>query len=127
MFGLLPLMATGAHAQGPASLHGTAVGADGKPLANAMIQVISDQTVHSGRAWRYTMVADSLGKFSQEGLAPGAYLVMLFTDGKGTNVLRSVQLQAGDDRGLDLTPAPSVQLASGSSTAERRRISGRTR
>ncbi len=51
---------------------------------------------------------------------------MLFTDGKGTNVLRSVQLKAGDDRALELTLA-SVQLASGSLTDERRRILTRTR
>ena len=127
MSGFFSLLVAGACAQSPASLHGSAVGADGKPLANAVIQVVSDQTAHSGRAWRYTMVADSLGKFSQEGLAPGAYLVMLFTDGKGTNVLRSVLLKAGDGQALDLAVAPTVQLAGGSSTDERHRISGRMR
>ena len=66
-------------------------------------------------------------KSSQEGLAPGVYLVMLFTDGKGTNALRSVQLKAGDDRALELTLARAMQLASGSSTDERRRILTRMR
>ncbi len=120
------MTANGAHAQSSASLHGRAISADGKPLSNAVIQLVSDQT-HGGHARRYTLIGDSLGKFSQEGLAPGAYLVMLFTDGKGTNVLRSVQLKAGDERGIDLALAPTVELAGTSSMDERRRISGRTR
>ena len=72
-------------------------------------------------------MGDSLGKFSQEGLAPGAYLVMLFTDGKGTDMLRSVHLKGGDARVLDLTLAPTVQMAGTSSTDERRRIRVLTR
>ncbi len=86
------------------------------------MQLVSNQTAHGGHSWRYTLIGDSLGKFSQEGLAPGAYLVMLFTDGKGTDILRSVQLKAGDARALDLTLAPTVQTAGASSTDERRRM-----
>ena len=116
-----------AGAQTAASLHGRATDANGKPLANAVVQLVSDQTAHGGHAWRYTLIGDSLGKFSQEGLAPGAYLVMLFTDGKGTDILRSVQLKAGDARALDLTLAPTVQMAGASSTDERRRMRASTR
>ena len=124
--GVMSLTANSAHAQSSASLHGRATGADGKPLSNAVVQLVSDQT-HGGHARRYTLIGDALGKFSQEGLAPGAYLVMLFTDGKGTNLLRSVQLKAGDERAVDLVLTPTVELAGTSSTDERGRISGRTR
>lgn len=127
LFGVGTFTATSAFAQSAASLHGRATDASGKPLSNAVVQLVSDQTSHGGHAWRYTLIGDSLGKFSQEGLAPGAYLVMLFTDGKGTNVLRSVQLKSGDARALDLTLAPTVQVADTSSMDERRRISGQTR
>ena len=128
LFGVGAFTATSAFAQSAASLHGRATDASGKPLSNAVVQLVSDQTSHGGgHAWRYTLIGDSLGKFSQEGLAPGAYLVMLFTDGKGTNVLRSVQLKSGDARALDLTLAPTVQVADTSSMDERRRISGQTR
>ena len=126
LFGLLSLATTRTHAQASSSLHGRATDADGKPLRNAVVQLVSARTAHGEHAWRYTLIGDSLGKFSQEGLAPGAYLVMLFTDGKGTNVLRSVELRDGDTRALDLTLAQPVQLATVSSTDERRRISGRT-
>ena len=127
LFGVGTITAISASAQSSASLRGRATDANGKPLSNAVVQLVSDQTSHGGHAWRYTLIGDSLGKFSQEGLAPGAYLVMLFTDGKGTNVLRSVQLKSGDARALDLTLAPTVQVAGTSSTDERRRISGQTR
>ena len=127
MLGAVFVTANSAQAQSSASLHGRATGADGKPLPNAVIQLVSNQTAHSGHAWRYTLIGDSLGKFSQEGLAPGAYLVMLFTGGKGTSVLRSVQLKAGDTRALDLELPPTMQLAGASSMDERRRISEQTR
>ena len=127
LLGVSSLTTPFAGAQTAASLHGQATDANGRPLANAVVQLVSDQTVRGGRAWRYTLMGDSLGKFSQEGLAPGAYLVMLFTDGKGTDMLRSVHLKGGDARVLDLTLAPTVQMAGTSSTDERRRIQVLTR
>ncbi len=69
----------------------------GRPIAHVVLRLVSDMTLQpSVHPWRYTLIGDSLGKFSQEGIAPGAYLVMLFTDGKGTNLLQSVSLKAGD-------------------------------
>ena len=127
LFGVGMSTVTSASAQSSASLHGRATDADGRPLSNAVVQLVSGQTPPGGHAWRYTLIGDSLGKFSQEGLAPGAYLVMLFTDGKGTNVLRSVQLRPGDTQAIDLTLSPTVQVAVTSSTDERRRILGQTR
>ena len=127
LLGVSSFTAPLAGAQTAASLHGQVTDAHGRPLSNAVVQLVSDQTIRGGRAWRYTLMGDSLGKFSQEGLAPGAYLVMLFTDGKGTDVLRNVQLKAGDTRALDLTLAPTVQMAGASATDERRRIQVSTR
>ena len=120
---------TSAFAQSSAGLHGRAVDADGRPVRNAVVQLVSDQTTHGGHAWRYTLVGDSLGKFGQEGLAPGAYLVMLFTDGKGTDILRSVQLKAGDTQMVDLKLGSPVQMAgnSGLSMDARRRTPTLTR
>lgn len=61
---------------------------------------------------RYTVMGDSLGKFSQEGVAPGAYLVMVFTGGKGTDVLRRVQLHPGESAQLTLcTGGANSQVA----------------
>lgn len=127
LLGAGPFASLSVTAQSSASLHGRAVDTNGKPLTNAVVQLVSDQTAHGGHAWRYTLMGDSLGKFSQEGLAPGAYLVMLFTEGKGTNVLRNVQLKAGEARAIDLILAPTVQLVGTLSTDEKHRISAQTR
>ena len=89
-------------AQSSASLYGRATDESGRPAANAVVRLVSDQTSYSGRTWRYTLMADSLGKFSQEGLAPGAYLVMLFTGGRGSTVLLNVTLRAGEAREITL-------------------------
>ncbi len=127
MLGVLCFSAATSHAQGSASLRGQATNAEGQPLQHAVVQLISSGTAPSGHARRYTLIGDALGKFSQEGLAPGAYLVMLFTDGKGTNVLRNVQLNDGQTQALNLALTPTVQLAGALSMDERRRISGQTR
>ena len=66
---------------------------------------------------RYTLLGDALGKFRQEGIAPGAYLVMLFTDGKGTDVLRQVLLKPGEVTVLELQSASrELQVAGATST-----------
>lgn len=103
-----------AFGQSSAKLSGRAIDATGRPLGNAVVRLVSDTTAQPGaRPWRYTLIGDSLGKFSQEGIAPGAYLVMLFTDGKAANILQSVSLKAGDAPVLELSMVskPQVQVA----------------
>ena len=91
-----------AFGQGSVSLTGRAIDATGKPISHPVVRLLTDTTVQpSAHPWRYTLIGDSLGKFSQEGIAPGAYLVMLFTDGKSASVLRSVSLRAGEATELD--------------------------
>ncbi len=122
-----------AFGQSSASLSGRAVDPTGHPIANAVVRLVSDSTVHPGtHPLRYTLIGDSLGKFSQEGIAPGAYLVMLFTDGKAANILRSVSLRAGDASVLEVSTGsqPQLQVAGSgvpSSMAGRRRTSTLTR
>ncbi len=105
----------------------------GRPIAHVVVRLVSDMTLQpSAHPWRYTLIGDSLGKFSQEGIAPGAYLVMLFTGGKGTNLLQSVSLKAGDARVLELSMGsrPGVLVAGSggaSSTVARRNTSAQTR
>lgn len=100
-------------AQTAARIQGQATDVAGRPLPNAVIRVISDPTYHNtGRPWRYTLVGDSLGKYSQEGIAPGAYLVMLFTDGKGTSVSKSVFLKAGASSVINFDLKPQLQASS---------------
>ena len=107
-----------AFGQSSASLSGRATDAAGRPLASAVVRLVSDTTMHPGaRPWRYTLIGDSLGKFSQEGIAPGAYLVMLFTDGKAATILQSVSLKPGD--------APVLEFSVGS-RPQRSRSLGRT-
>lgn len=101
--------------QTPARVEGRATDALGRPMANAVVRLISDPASHAnGRPWRYTLVGDSLGKYSQEGIAPGAYLVMLFTDGKGTSILKSVSLKAGDRSVVNFDMRPTLQVAGAS-------------
>ncbi len=113
LFGAALSVAPSALGQSAASLHGRATDESGRPLANTVVRLISDQTSRSGHTWRYTLMGDSLGKFSQEGLAPGAYLVMLFTDGKGSTVLQHLVLKAGEGTELDfkVRSGAAVQMA----------------
>ncbi len=94
-----------AFGQSSASLSGRAVDAAGHAVANPVVRLVSDTTVQPGtHPLRYTLIGDSLGKFSQEGIAPGAYLVMLFTDGKAEKILQSVSLAPGTDTVLEFRP-----------------------
>ena len=106
-------LAPAAHAQNSASLHGRVLDAAGRPGSHAVIRLVSDTTATpSVHPLRYTLIGDALGKFRQEGIAPGAYLVMLFTDGKGTDVLERISLRPGDDTVLRLmTGSHEVQVA----------------
>ena len=97
--GLLP----GAHAQTSARFSGRVLNAAGQPQTSAVVRLVSDPTAAPAvHPMRYTIAGDSLGKFSQEGVAPGAYLVMVFTGGKGTDVLKRVQLRPGEVADLTL-------------------------
>ncbi len=114
-------------------LAGRALDSVGQPVSNAVVRLVSDTAVQpTTHPQRYTLLGDSLGKFSQEGIAPGAYLVMLFTDGKVANVLQHISLKAGDAVVLDFSvgPTPQLQVAGAANTslmADRRRISTQTR
>ena len=112
LFGFALCSANLCFGQSAARIEGQATDASGRPLANAVVRLISDPTSHTNvRPWRYTLVGDSLGKYSQEGIAPGAYLVMLFTDGKGTAVSKNVLLKGGDRSVINLVLRPAMQMA----------------
>jgi len=119
--------------QSSASLSGRAINETGQPITNPVVRLLSDTTLQSSaHARRYTLIGDSLGKFSQEGIAPGAYLVMLFTDGKAANILQSVSLKAGDSIELDFDmgaqqPVRLVTSDAVSLMAVRGKASGRTK
>jgi len=122
-----------AHGQSSASLSGRVLDGTGSPIAHAVVRLVSDTTAQpSAHPWRNTLIGDSLGKFSQEGIAPGAYLVMLFTDGKGTKLLQGVSLKAGDAGVLQFSMGsrPEVLVAGSGgalSMVVRRNTSGQTR
>ena len=100
-----------AFGQSSASLSGRAIDETGRPIANPVVRLVSDTTVQPGaHPLRYTVMGDSLGKFSQEGIAPGAYLVMLFTGGKAVNLLQSVSLKPGAATTLEFSTGPQPQL-----------------
>ena len=104
-------LAPAAHAQNSASLHGRVLDAAGQPSVHAILRLVSDTTANATvHPRRYTLLGDALGKFSQEGIAPGAYLVMLFTDGKGTDVLERILLKPGDDTTLRLRTGSHEEL-----------------
>ncbi len=104
-------LAPAAHAQNSASLHGRVLDAASHPGTHAVLRLVSDTTTNASvHPQRYTLIGDALGKFSQEGIAPGAYLVMLFTDGKGTDVLERILLKPGDDTTLRLRMGSHEEL-----------------
>ncbi len=108
-----------AFGQSSATLSGRAVDATGRPIVNAVVRLVSDTAVQPvAHPWRYTLIGDSLGKFSQEGIAPGAYLVMLSTDGKAASILQNVSLKPGDATVLDFNVGsrPQVQVAGSGNT-----------
>ena len=100
--GSLVCLAASASAQTSARVEGHVVDRNGAPLRNAVVRLVSNPVSHgSTRPWRYTLLADSLGKFSQGGLAPGAYLVMLFSGEKAERVLNTVFLRPDGTTVLD--------------------------
>jgi hypothetical protein len=127
------MLTSAAYAQSSAEFSGRATDAAGRPIRNAVVRLVSDPTSHSSnRAWRYTLIGDSLGKFSQEGIAPGAYLVMLFTDGKGTDMLKQVTLTAGNAAVVNFqqgsgSPLEVAGTGAGLSMGGRHRTSAQTR
>lgn len=131
-FGLA--FSSSAYGQSSASLAGRITDGSGRPVPNAVVRLVSDTTARPGsaRTWRYTLIGDRVGKFSQEGIAPGAYLVMLSTDGKFANILQSVSLKEGDTTVIDFVTGSSQQVkvtTSGStlSMVDKPRTSERTR
>ena len=133
LVGIASTLTSAAHGQAPASFAGRATDVEGRPIRKAEVRLVSDPTPDmNSRAWRYTVIGDSLGKFSQEGIAPGAYLVMLFTDVKGTDVLKRVMLSPGGTAEMNFGPGRKepMELAGTStplSTDGRRRTSVQTR
>ena len=118
-----------AHAQSSASLRGRVLDASGRPGLNALVRLVSDTTISSeAHPRRYTLQGDALGKFSQEGIAPGAYLVMVFTDGKGTDILKHISLKPGEVAVLELTTGGqerTIEVATSSSSMPARRPTAR--
>lgn len=98
------MLSSVALAQSSSSLAGRALDANGQPVNHPVVHLISDPAAHGSATWRYTLIGDNLGKFAQEGLAPGAYLVMLSTDGQASDVLESIHLRAGEAAQIVLRP-----------------------
>ena len=120
----LGVCTSAALAQAPARLSGRVLDASGRPGSFAVVRLVSDTGATTAvHPQRYTLLGDALGKFSQEGIAPGAYLVMLFTDGKGTDLLKRVVLRPGEAAVLTLSAGmQELQIAGISSgTAAKRR------
>ncbi len=64
-----------AFAKAAAGVEGHAMDATGAPIRNAVVRRIANPASHtSTHPWRSMLLADSVGKFSQAGLAPEAYL-----------------------------------------------------
>lgn len=116
-----------AWAQSAARVEGRALDAQGVPLRNAVVRFIADTRSHaSPHPWRYTLLADSLGKFSQGGLAPGAYLVMVYSGTKAESVWRTISLVSNATTRLDLQPSSRSDETWGKPQTSTIRVSSRT-
>jgi hypothetical protein len=96
-----------AFSQQPGTVRGNTRDAAGQPLPNAVVRLITDLSLTSGptRTWRYMAISDSSGNYNLDGVKPGSYVVMLFIDGKASNVLQSVTLHPGESTALNLALA----------------------
>ena len=87
------------HAQAaPGTITGTIVDQAGKPVANAAVQVKSDSSDASTAA-----AADSEGKFSVSGLAPGNYSIIVAAPGFSLTTRPGAQVTAGGTQDVPIT------------------------
>ena len=62
-------------AQAAAGVERHAADAKGASIRNAMVRLVANPASHTGtHPWRNTLLADSVRRFGQSGLAPAAYL-----------------------------------------------------
>lgn len=99
-------------------VEGEVKGADGKPVANAVVKF--DRTDIKGS---YTVKTDKKGHFGHYGLPLGTYDVSIVVDGQVKDTLRGVRTKLGDPVELpvfDLKPAASADAgANAAADAER--------
>ncbi len=97
---LTPLAALGQATTG--SIHGHAQDPAGTPFTNAQVQLSTD-----GKNAKYTFTADQNGDYKGDNIAPGTYVVTLFTKGpndaepKPVDRFEQVKIAAGQDATQD--------------------------
>jgi tetratricopeptide (TPR) repeat protein len=86
------LLAVPALAQSFGSITGVCKDADGKPIAGAVVQMVSSD---SGR--KYELKTDSKGSYFSLGISPETYTVKLLKDGQMLDSVRGFHVQLGDN------------------------------
>jgi len=112
---LLAVLAPAALAQ-MATLKGLIRGADGKPLAGAVVDMADKNTGH-----KYQLKTDKNGNIFSLGIAAGSYDVTLTSDGKVIDQLNGFPVRAGDEATLDIDVSKDLQRQQGTVSPEQKK------
>ncbi len=91
-FGTAALGFSSAYGQSTGAIHGHVQDPIGVAIGGAQVQVTTD-----GKTAKYTFTADANGDFKGDGIAPGSYILNLYSNGKPVDQLMDVKVVAGQD------------------------------
>ncbi|HTH52767.1 MAG TPA: tetratricopeptide repeat protein [Edaphobacter sp.] len=82
----------------PASIHGHVNNPVGAPITQGQVRLTQDRSAdEKSRKYPYSFDIDASGNFKGTGIAPGAYLVIVFVDNKSVDFVDNVNFAAGED------------------------------
>jgi Tfp pilus assembly protein PilF len=112
---LMALMIPAAWGQ-MATLKGSVKGADGKPIAGAIVDMVDKNTGH-----KYQLKSDKGGNLFSLGIAAGSYDITVTSDGKPIFQATSFPVPAGGEPVLDVDLAKAAQQQAASMTTEQKK------
>ncbi|SFS20921.1 Tetratricopeptide repeat-containing protein [Granulicella pectinivorans] len=83
----------------PGTVHGHVNNAAGLPIAKGEVKFTTDRTSEEkSRKYPFSFPLDANGDYKGEGLAPGTYLAVVFSDGKSIDFLDNIEIKSGTDK-----------------------------
>ncbi len=83
----------------PGSVHGHVNNAAGMPIAKGEVRFTTDRTSEEkARKYPYKFTVDGNGDYKGEGLAPGTYLAVVYSDDKSIDFVDNVVIVSGTDK-----------------------------
>jgi tetratricopeptide (TPR) repeat protein len=104
-------------AQMTATVKGTAKDRDGKPIENAAVRLVNQDT---GR--KSELKTNAKGEYFSIGISPGTYTFTLIKDGQVIDELNNVPIDVGQERIVNFDLAKDQQQQTGASEEEQKKV-----